>query len=288
MNNQIIQPDQIREAVRDSYALRATQFLNNTIPAQSAAGKCCSGDESSCCGTNYKAEQLGYNAEEMANLPAEIAEVTLGCGDPTSIANLQPGMTVVDLGSGGGFDCLLAAKKVGETGHVIGVDMTPEMLSLAWENAAQAGARNVEFRYGHIEKLPVESDTVDVILSNCVINLSPDKPAVFREAYRVLKPGSKFAVSDIVADREITPEAQKHEQLLLVCFWRKRRKLVFGSASRGGVYAGERGQPRSVCRCAKQRRQNVERESGGVEVILTWMNRIYRIIFLSCASCSSM
>ncbi|HQV70019.1 MAG TPA: arsenite methyltransferase [Thermoflexales bacterium] len=217
MNNQIIQPDQIREAVRDSYALRATQFLNNTIPAQSAAGKCCSGDESSCCGTNYKAEQLGYNAEEMANLPAEIAEVTLGCGDPTSIANLQPGMTVVDLGSGGGFDCLLAAKKVGETGHVIGVDMTPEMLSLAWKNAAQAGARNVEFRYGHIEKLPVESDTVDVILSNCVINLSPDKPAVFREAYRVLKPGSKFAVSDIVADREITPEAQKNMSSYCSC-----------------------------------------------------------------------
>jgi SAM-dependent methyltransferase len=153
----------------------------------------------------------------LDELPADVAQASWGCGDPVSLAALQPGKRVLDLGSGGGLDCLLAAQKVGETGWVIGVDMTPEMLALAWRNAAKVGLRNVEFRYGHIEQLPVEAGTIDVILSNCVINLSPDKPAVFREAYRVLRSGGKFAVSDVVTDSDVPASAQADMDSLAGC-----------------------------------------------------------------------
>ena len=141
----------------------------------------------------------------------------LGCGNPTAMASLKPGETVLDLGSGGGIDCFLAASAVGATGKVIGVDMTPDMVSKARENAEKAGVKNVEFRLGEIEHLPVEDSSVDAIISNCVINLSPEKDKVFREAYRVLKPGGRLAVSDIVATAPLPEEVRKDLSLISAC-----------------------------------------------------------------------
>jgi arsenite methyltransferase len=204
----------VRNTVRDSYGQRARALLDSRSAPRSS---CCGG--SSCCGSgSTESWSAGlYPAEELAGLTDEATTASWGCGDPVTLAGLQPGEVVLDLGSGGGLDCLLAAGRVGPSGRVIGVDMTPEMLSLAWNNAAKAGVTNVDFRHGTIESLPVESDSVDVVISNCVINLSPDKLATFREIVRVLKPGARVSVSDIVLLDDLPPALKADADLWASC-----------------------------------------------------------------------
>lgn len=219
--------EEVREYVRQTYGNIAVQGSNGSVAGISQS--CCDPSKSKnrsnlpACGSgqsNLNADQisvfLGYSQEDLGTVP-DGANLGLGCGNPHAIASIKPGEVVVDLGSGGGFDCFLAAREVGDKGRVIGVDMTPEMISRARMNKEKAAVENVEFRLGEIEYLPVGDDVADLIISNCVINLSPEKRQVYQDAFRVLKPGGRLAVSDIVAQKPLPEDIQKDLALVSAC-----------------------------------------------------------------------
>jgi arsenite methyltransferase len=219
--------DSVRKSVREHYGKIAAG--GNGCGCTST---CCDGKPAETSNNNDNiaamSQTLGYSAEETEAAP-EGANLGLGCGNPVALASLRPGQAVLDLGSGAGFDAFLAARAVGPTGHVIGVDMTPEMVTKARQNKARGGYGNIEFRLGEIESLPVADSSVDVILSNCVINLSPDKARVFREAFRVLKSGGRLAISDIVATAPMPESLRRDLELYAGC--------VAGTAPVGDVKA---------------------------------------------------
>lgn len=201
--------EDIRDFIRKNYA---------EVAQKGNEGGCCSGG--CCTGAPVNiiqiSKEIGYTDEDILSVPLE-ANMGLGCGNPTALASLKEGERVLDLGSGGGLDCFLARKQVGETGYVIGVDMTPDMVKLARKNAKDSGVTNVEFRLGEIEHLPVADSSVDVIISNCVINLSLDKKQVFKEAFRVLKPGGRLSISDVVATEQIPQNIKQDLELISGC-----------------------------------------------------------------------
>ncbi|MFA5399988.1 MAG: arsenite methyltransferase [Dehalococcoidia bacterium] len=200
--------EEIKKTVRQGYAQVAK-----------GGGSCCGPQTTGCCGTNTArdiSKGIGYSEADMSSVP-DGANLGLGCGNPVALATLKEGEVVLDLGSGAGFDCFLASSRVGAAGKVIGVDMTPEMVEKARENARKGGFNNVEFRLGEIENLPVADRSVDIIISNCVINLSPDKQQVFSEAYRVLKPGGRLMVSDIVLLEPLPESVQKSVSAYIGC-----------------------------------------------------------------------
>ena len=200
-------PD-MKDAVREKYGQAA-------LRARSGGGFCCGAGGLSCSDDPITSNL--YDTKQASEIPAEALQASLGCGNPTALAELKPGETVLDLGSGGGIDVLLSAKRVGPAGKAYGLDMTDEMLALANENKRKAGVRNAEFLKGEIENIPLPDNSVDVVISNCVINLSPEKKQVLREAYRVLKPGGRFAVSDVVTRGEVLPEIRKSMLLWVGC-----------------------------------------------------------------------
>jgi arsenite methyltransferase len=214
--------DQIHDMVRERYAAAA-------IDAAAGSGACCGPDDGVGAGV--------YTALEQAELPDAAVLASLGCGNPTAVAELREGERVLDLGSGGGIDVLLSAKRVGPSGRAFGLDMTDEMLALARRNAAEAGAANVEFLKGHIEAIPLPADSIDVIISNCVVNLAADKPAVFREIARVLRPGGRIGISDIVAEDSLTPEQRAERGSYVGCIAGALSFAEFESGLRGAGLA---------------------------------------------------
>ncbi len=200
----------IKDVVREEYAEAA-------IRVKMGESACCG---SACCGSGGSGDPITsnlYDTRQVSDIPTEAIQASLGCGNPTALAQLSPGETVLDLGSGGGIDVLLSAQRVGSTGKAYGLDMTDEMLALARENQRKAGVQNVEFLKGEIENIPLPDNSVDVIISNCVINLSGDKDRVFAEALRVLKPGGRFAVSDVVVRGEVPAEIRRSMELWVGC-----------------------------------------------------------------------
>jgi arsenite methyltransferase len=227
-------PDVLREQVRARYAAAATKVTSGQADCGCGQPADC-GCDGGCCSDAATAEEPGFGAELYAELdrdqlPDTALLASLGCGNPTAVAELHEGETVLDLGSGGGIDVLLSAKRVGPTGKAYGLDMTEEMLALARRNAAEAGATNVDFLKGHIEAIPLPAETVDVVISNCVVNLSTDKPAVFAETFRVLKPGGRIGITDVVAEDQLSPEDRAERGAWVGC--------IAGALSRAEYEAG--------------------------------------------------
>jgi arsenite methyltransferase len=224
--------DTVRDQVRARYAAAATQVDSGQAGCGCGRPADC-GCGGGCCGATAEQPGIGaglYAATDRAALPDTAVLASLGCGNPSAVAELREGETVLDLGSGGGIDVLLSAHRVGPAGKVYGLDMTEEMLALARRNAAEAGVTNVDFLKGHIEAIPLPAATVDVVISNCVINLSVDKPAVFAETFRVLKPGGRLGITDVVAEDHLTPEARAERGAWVGC--------IAGALSRAEYEAG--------------------------------------------------
>jgi len=226
----------IEQTVREKYGAIAAAITRSTATTAS----CCAPD---ACGCDDPITSNLYSDAERGGLPADAVAASLGCGNPTALADLKPGETVLDLGSGGGIDVLLSAKRVGPTGHAYGVDMTDEMLALARDNQRKAGATNVEFLKGSIEAIPLPDNSIDVIISNCVINLSADKDAVLREAFRVLKPGGRFAVSDVVVRGEVSAEIRRDMELWIGCIAGALEEGEYAAKLRAAGFAGVEVEP---------------------------------------------
>jgi arsenite methyltransferase len=225
----------IQQTVREKYGAIAT-----AVTQKSAATACCG---PSSCGCGDPMTSNLYSDAETSGLPADAVTASLGCGNPTALIALEPGQTVLDLGSGGGIDVLLSAKRVGPTGKAYGLDMTDEMLALARENQRKAGATNVEFLKGTIEAVPLPDNSVDVIISNCVINLSTDKDAVLREAFRVLKPGGRFAVSDVVVRGQVPADVRRNMELWVGCIAGALEDTEFEAKLRAAGFADVEVEP---------------------------------------------
>lgn len=264
--------DETRETVREGYARIAESGVwSGSAPAASTASACCAGG--GCCGpSNWTPEELaqaiGYTQGELAHAP-EGANMGLSCGNPTAIASLRPGETVLDLGAGGGFDCFIAGAKVGAAGRVIGVDMTPEMVTKARRNIAsyarESGFENIEFRLGEIENLPVADASVDVVISNCVLNLSPDKPRVWREIARVLKPGGRVAVSDLALLAELPASVRTDLEALVGCV-------------AGAVTVAEN---RAHAESAGLSEVRVDAKASYIDALTDWNDPLYQRIMLA-------
>jgi arsenite methyltransferase len=225
----------VQQAVREKYGAIA-----KSVSQASAKPECC-GPTACGCGDPISANL--YSDAETSGLPADAVTASLGCGNPTALLALEPGQTVLDLGSGGGIDVLLSAKRVGPTGKAYGLDMTDEMLALARENQRKAGATNVEFLKGTIESIPLPDDSVDVIISNCVINLSSDKDAVLREAFRVLKPGGRFAVSDVVVRGDVPADIRRSMELWVGCIAGALEETEYAAKLRAAGFADVEVEP---------------------------------------------
>ena len=268
----------ITKVVKKRYGKAALQVLNGS------SASCCgpSDQASSCCGpapivpgaVDPVTANL-YDAQQTSGLPAEAVLASLGCGNPTALAELHPGEIVLDLGSGGGIDVLLSARRVGPTGKAYGLDMTDEMLALARENQRTSGLQNVEFLKGQIEDIPLPSDAVDVIISNCVINLSADKDRVLAEAFRVLKPGGRLAVSDVVVRGEIPPEIRRSVELWVGCIAGALDESVYVEKLRGAGFVGVSIEPTRVYR-AEDAREFLNTQGVDVEKVAPLVdNRFY-------------